>query len=407
MLSITDYLFLLFALVSLYFLVFFLLLFFRNRRDLAPSPTEPTFLPSVSIIVPAYNEADNIVETVASLKALNYPTDKLEILVVDDGSTDGTGDLAEKTGVRVIRKENGGKASAINLGVLNSSGEIVGVVDADSCPDTDALINAVSFFSDPKVAAVTTKIMVKDKRNLLQRLQDIEYYFIAWQRKLLEYLDCVAVTPGPLSLYRRDVLMKIGGFDTSVITEDIEVAWRLLKEGYSIRMSLQSNVYTNAPEKLREWWRQRIRWYVGGIQTASKYRSCLFRRQYGLFGLFVVPQLLLYLGLTLLGFGLFLNLLYNDVYSFLLRFYYSYLLGTRFNFFNLLIIPNVLTVFFIIVSIASFFCFIVCIKSFKKEVGGLRGLLALIVYQTIYFLMFPPILLQAIWRLLVHKKQRW
>lgn len=407
MLYITDYLFLLFMVASLYFLVFFLLLFLRNWETLGESADSGRILPSVTLIVPAYNEAKNIGETVVALKALQYPPDKLEILVVDDGSTDGTADLAQAAGVRVLRKENGGKASAINLGTANAGGEIVGVVDADSCPEPESLVRAVLFFSDPKVAAVTTKVMVKDKRNLLQRIQDIEYYFIAWQRKLLERLNCVAVTPGPLSLYRRDVLLKVGGFDTKVITEDIEIAWRLLKAGYHIRMSLQSRVYTKAPDKLKDWWHQRIRWYVGGIQTANKYRSCLFRREYGLFGMFIVPQLLFYLALTLLGFGLFLNLAYNDIYSFLSHVYYSYMLGSSFNMFNFTIIPNVLTVFWIIVSAASLLCLIVAIKSMRKDIGGIRGLFGIVVYQTLYFLMFPVVLLQSIWRLLVHKKQRW
>ena len=201
---------------------------------------------------------------------MDYPKKK-EIIVVDDGSTDNTFKVASRfKGVRVLRKKQGGKASALNFGIARASGQIVVCVDSDSRPERRALMKTVPFFEEG-VAAVTTYVLVNKAKSIMERVQRIEYAMIAWSRKLFEFIESIYVTPGPMSLYRRDVLQKVGGFDEKNLTEDIEIAWRLIKNNYKIRMSLDAKVYSNVPKTFGKWWHQRLRWNIGGMQTTLKY----------------------------------------------------------------------------------------------------------------------------------------
>jgi len=311
--NLVDIIYLFFSVVVLYFSFLFLLIWSRNRSRLNHVP--PTGkLPSISIIIPAHNEARSIASTIKNLRALDYPKRLLDITVVNDGSSDDTAALARTTGVHVINQRKSGKAAALNNGIRHARGSLVACVDADSHPEQAALLKSVPFFNDDKVAAVTTHIFVKNPRGVLQRLQAVEYAMIAWTRKLSEYVDGIYATPGPLSLYRRSVLSKIGGFDEKNATEDIEIAWRLLDKGYKIKMS-PARTWTRAPERWRRWIRQRVRWNVGGIQTSNKYRSSLFKRGSGTFGFYVLPFFTLSYVFSMIAMSLFAYLIYIWIYN--------------------------------------------------------------------------------------------
>lgn len=365
-------------------------------------------LPSVTIIIPAYNEEEHILETINSVKKLFYPKDLIEIIVVDDGSTDKTAEIASHTGVIVLEKENAGKANAINLGIEKANGEIIACVDADSYPKDNALIRMMHHFNDPKVAAVTSAILVKDPKNFLQRLQEVEYILIAWGRKLLEYLHSVYVTPGPLSLYRKDILQKVGCFNQNVLTEDIEIAWRLQKKGYKIKMELSAKVYTNVPKKFRDWWDQRLRWDIGGIQTVKMYKSAFFNRDYGIFGLFIVPFFSISILISLLGIFLFVYLVLGRVIEFLEFSYYAYLAGINpLIYYPFVLLPNIFTVLGLLIFLSSIAYIVIGLKTMDKNLINSRTLRELPIYLSIYLFLFPVLLVQSFWRLLIYKKQRW
>ncbi len=396
-----------FAFITLYMIVLFLSLFMRNRARMF-DPVPPGRLPSVSLIIPAYNEGEHITETIRAVKALSYPPELFEILVVDDGSTDDTAEKAKTGGVRVITKENSGKASALNRGIEEAGGEIIGCIDADSYPDEDALLKMIPYFKDPKVAAVTSSILVKDPENFLQRLQDLEYILIAWGRKLMDYLDSVYVTPGPLSLYRRNVLKRVGGFDERVLTEDIEIAWRLQREGYKIRMALPARVYTNVPKSLREWWNQRLRWDIGGIQTTNIYKHAFFQRRYGIFGMFIVPFFSISIFISLLGLGLFLYMVSTRILNFMEFCYYAYLAGIDpLRYYSLTLLPNVFTVLGMIVFTLSMIYLIAGLNSMRRNFINPKTIFDMLIYLSIYLLLFSILLVQSFWRLIVYRKQKW
>lgn len=402
-----DYLFLVFAFITLYLIVLFMILFIKNRKHMFEEVSIGK-LPSISIIIPAFNEEDHIAETIRAVKKLSYPRELFEILVIDDGSTDDTAEKAKQEGVEVITKENAGKASAMNLGIDKAKGEIVGCIDADSYPDEEALLKMVPYFEDSRVAAVTSSILVKDPRNFLQRLQEMEYILIAWGRKLLDYLHSVYVTPGPLSLYRKNVLEEIGGFDERILTEDIEIAFRLQRKGYKIRMALPAKVYTNVPKSFRKWWRQRLRWDIGGIQTANIYKYTLFRRRYGIFGMFIVPFFSISIFISLLGLGLFLYLITLRLFNFLEFSYYAYLAGIDpLRYYSLSLLPNVFTVFGLMVFLFSLIYLIAGLKTMRKGFLNVKTFSEMLVYLSIYLFLFPILLVQSFWRLMVYRKQKW
>jgi len=165
-----DIIFFVLIVISIYFIFLFLVLFYENKKRMRTLPKIKK-LPSVSIIVPCHNEESTIGKVLANLKGLNYPKNLLEIIVVDDGSTDSTLKIAKQSGVKVFSKKKGGKANALNFALRFAKGEIVACVDADSFPEKNTLLKSIPYFDDIKVASVTTKILVKNKNSFLGRLQ--------------------------------------------------------------------------------------------------------------------------------------------------------------------------------------------------------------------------------------------
>ena len=305
-----DFVFFFYIFIGLYMLSLFLFIYYSNRKKIYEYPKG--IYEKVSIVMPCYNEAEHIGKAIEALLSLNYPKDMIEIIVVDDKSTDNSAEVVREY-VRkygnvklIVNKRNSGKAAEpTNIGIKAAKYDYIAVTDADSEPEKDALSKMIGFLQkDKKVAAVTCGVMSKKPVTFMQRLQTIEYTVIAFNRRLLDLVDAVYVTPGPFALYKKKVLLEVGLFDTNNMTQDIEIVWRLLSYGYKARMCLAARVYSETPKKFRQWWRQRIRWNIGGTQTLMKYKNMIFRR--GMLGNFIVPFFSLSLFLGLFGLGIFL-----------------------------------------------------------------------------------------------------
>ncbi|MFA5997281.1 MAG: glycosyltransferase family 2 protein [Candidatus Paceibacterota bacterium] len=285
-----------FLFFTLYLEVFFLITFFEERQKLGIKKLKEklSHYPTVTIIVPCWNEETTVIKTVESLLGLNYPKDKLEISVIDDGSTDNTWNVVQKfkthPQVKLFHKENGGKHTAVNYGIENSHAELIGCLDADSFVDKDALHEiAAAFNEDPKMMAATPMLVVHEPKTVLQKMQKTEYHAGAFLKRMLSPLDAINVTPGPFSIFRREVFEKIGLYKKAHNTEDMEFALRMQVNHMRIRNVHTAQVHTKTPDTLYKLYRQRLRWAYGIMKNTLDYRFMMFRREYGILGMITLP----------------------------------------------------------------------------------------------------------------------
>ena len=268
-----TWVYLIYSFLAFYFLIFFILLYLQHKKELLTFP-KSTKNYSVSCVIPCYNEEESIGKTIEMLVKNGYSNLK-KIIVVDDRSTDNSYKIIKECekkypglvlGVQTP-KNTGNAAGAKNYGSKFVKTDLILFTDADSFPEKGAIEKMIGFFDNENTGAVTASVLVKNRSNFLLRMQALEYLVIKFSRKLLEYVDSIYVTPGPLAMYRTSYFFKLGGFDEKNLTEDIELTWRFLDAGYDVKMSLTSRVYSIAPKTIKGWIKQRIRWNVGGLQT--------------------------------------------------------------------------------------------------------------------------------------------
>ena len=298
-----------FLFVAIYIESFILVTLLSKPAREARTPKFNMATPTVAVIVPCWNEASTLAATCESLLALEYPKNKLEIILVDDGSTDTTPSImtqfAAHPQVRIIRKENGGKHTALNAGIAATSAELIGCLDADSFVEPDSLREIVSCFGDANVAAATAAMSVYRPRNILQRMQNAEYTFGITLRHSLSSVNGLYVTPGPFSFYRRSVVDRLGGFRYGHQTEDMEMALRIQKAGYKIANAPRARVYTKAPDTLPKLVKQRTRWTSGFLRNIfGEYRDLIGNQNYGALGMIVLPGALISIGSSILLFSI-------------------------------------------------------------------------------------------------------
>lgn len=286
-----------FSFLSVYVQVFFLVTFFEKRKsiNIRTGPIDLPEYPGVTVIVPCYNESRTIDKTMNSLFALDYPKDKVNFIMVDDGSTDDTWEMMQKysgaDNVRIFQKENGGKYTALNLGLEHTNNPFVGCLDADSFVDSQALKRIMSYFlADAETMAVAPSIIVHEPKNILQKAQKAEYDMAVYNKKMLGFLGGIHVTPGPFSIFKKEVFDKLGPYRHAHNTEDQEIALRMQSRGYKIEHCPDAYVYTVSPNTVGKLYRQRQRWIYGFIKNAIDYRFLLFKRKYGNIAFFTLPS---------------------------------------------------------------------------------------------------------------------
>ena len=256
----------------------------------------------VSIIVPAYNEEVNAIRTVDSLLSQDYPN--LNIVFVDDGSKDNTYENVKKAfegnkKVKVFTKQNGGKASALNFGISRTEAEFIVCIDADTQLKTDAVTQLMNTFylegKPDEVGAVAGNVKVGNEINMITKWQSIEYITSQnFDRRAFSLLNCITVIPGALGAFRRKAVIEAGGFTTDTLAEDCDLTMRLHKLGYIIQQCNEAISYTEAPETIGQFLKQRFRWSFGILQSFWKHRDAIFRKKYKNFGSVALPNILLY-----------------------------------------------------------------------------------------------------------------
>jgi cellulose synthase/poly-beta-1,6-N-acetylglucosamine synthase-like glycosyltransferase len=245
--------------------------------------------PKISILVPAYNEEKTIGNALSSISELDYPKGKIETIVIDNGSTDGTSKITKMfKKVKLIRMPKPDKARALNTGLKVARGEVVGILDADTMVSKDCLKKMIGYLDDSKVAAVTNYITVDSKTNMLSKFQNIEYIISGISKKILSILDSFYIIPGTLSLVKKNLIKKIG-FSSDTLTEDMDLALSLIKRNYKIVNCLNAEARTVVPKTIKNWAKQRIRWYRGYVQNTNKHKDVLFNNKYLALGWFILP----------------------------------------------------------------------------------------------------------------------
>ena len=233
----------------------------------------------ITILIPAYNEEVNLARTIESVHAAKYEGDK-EIIVINDGSTDRTREIAEhyvdKGMIELINRENGGKTAAINAGLISARGEIIVIIDGDGIIEEDALEELIKKFQGrPEVGAVAGNIKVGNRVNFVTKVQHLEYLRdINIPRRAFNMLKTVMVIPGPLGAFRRSLLYTIGTYDKDTKTEDFDVTLKILKSRRGeIEVSETAIAWTEAPTTWRGLFKQRFRWYGGMFETLRKHKD--------------------------------------------------------------------------------------------------------------------------------------
>ena len=285
-----------FIFLSVYVQIFFLVTFLERRKNILVrnKNIELKEYPGVTIIVPCYNEEKTIASTINSLIDLDYPQDKLQIMIVDDGSKDDTWKVIQEFtkfgNIKIFHKENGGKYTALNLGLEKVKTPFLGCLDADSFVDSQALKRIMTYFDDKDTMAVAPSIIVKSPKNILQNAQKAEYDMAVYNKKMLAFLDGIHVTPGPFSIFRKKVFDKLGPYRKAHNTEDQEIALRMQEHHYKIEHCPDAYVYTITPNTIKKLYHQRLRWIYGFIRNAIDYRRLFFRKKYGTIAFFTLPS---------------------------------------------------------------------------------------------------------------------
>ena len=249
-----------------------------TRRRAAARVAGP--LPSVAVVVPAYNESVGIERAVRSLAASDYPD--LEIVVVDDGSTDATAEIVAGLGldsVHLVRQDNAGKAAALNTGIALTSKDVVVMVDGDTLFERDTLRHLVAPLADADVGAVSGNTKVGNRGGLLGRWQHIEYVVgFNLDRRMYEVLQCTPTVPGAIGAFRRELLEEVGGVPGDTLAEDTDLTLAVGRTGRRVVYAEDARAWTEAPSTLGSLWRQRYRWSFGTMQAVWKHRGALVSR---------------------------------------------------------------------------------------------------------------------------------
>jgi poly-beta-1,6 N-acetyl-D-glucosamine synthase len=280
-LGVTMLMFFLIVVIARYIILLWLGYLHHLESRIEEDDPHDLFEPPVTIIVPAYNEGAVIESALRSLLELDYPS--YEVLVVDDGSTDDTAARASalegrygEVSIRVVTKSNNGKASALNTGISLARHPFVLCMDGDSRLSRDTLKASLRHFRDPNVGAVAGNVKVVNRRNVWTRLQALEYIEgLNMARRAQAFARTVNIIPGPIGIFRRELLQELGGYEKDTFAEDADLTLKILTAGWQIKYEERAVAYTEAPEGLLDLLKQRYRWTRGILQALGKRKSWL------------------------------------------------------------------------------------------------------------------------------------
>ena len=397
--------------IALYFEVFLLITYFehaaQNKKAIKSDDT-PKRYPSVSIIVPVWNEEKTVLKTIFSLLDLNYPKNKLSIIIVDDGSIDNTWNVVQRfqnhPQVKLLKKENGGKHTALNYALEQINTELVGCLDADSFVHPEALARIVKRFEDSEIMAVTPSVRIQNVKGILGMMQNTEYIFGIFLRKVFSHLNAIYITPGPFSIFRRRVFDEIGYYRKAHNTEDMEIAMRMQKNRMKIGNVHNAFIYTVAPTSLYKLYKQRLRWTYGFLKNAFDYRDMFFKPQYGHLSFIVLPAASFSFFSTIYFFGVSIYKFIQSVVDRIVEFFTVGFSWSGFNF-DFFYVNTDMVTFVSIVAVTGTIFIIVTSRGLAEEKHkfGLDSLVFLMIYTFIA----PLWMTRALYNAAFSKGTKW
>lgn len=405
----TTYSILLF--VAIYFQVFFLYVFFEKKEEFAKEITDidDSDLISVTFLIPCFNEELTVVKTIESVLSLDYPKHLLKIIAIDDGSSDNTwqklSQFKDNPSIKLIKQENGGKFSALNNALNYVTTELVVSFDADTEIKKDALKEAVKrFVIDPKLMALGGTVLIASPKTLVQRAQSVEYQIFSFTKKILGLIGGVLVVPGAFSVFRKEVFTEIGGYREAHNLEDVELTFRMQKQGFKIDHCENAFVTTKGPDTLKKLFKQRLRWCYGFIQNFKEYSHMLFNKNFKNFGFFTLPLNTFAYVMIIFVFGVGLYRLSYFLYEQILE---LVLVGFQgFSFFNmdLFFIDTKITT---LLGICMFIFLLIGVIMGKKTSKTSTGLFSFICFIVLYSILAPLWVLKSFYNSLLSIKTSW
>ena len=399
--------------LSIYIQVFFLITFFE-RKDKIVKKSKQIHIenyPSITVIIPCWNEEKSIQKTISSFLRIRYPKDKLKIFIVDDGSTDKTWEIISEfknnSQIRLFRKKNEGKYTALNLGLKYATTEFIGCLDADSFVEPDALEKIFSYFSgNEEIMAIIPSALVHEPKNIIQNAQRSEYYMAIFLKKVFSLIGGLFVTPGTLPVYRKKVFDQLGGFNKAHLGEDMEIAFRMQKNRYKIVQCHDIHVHTIVPKSPLGLFKQRLRWSYAYINNVIDYRDMFFKKRYGDFAWFTLPAGAISILTMVFLFG---YMAYNTIYFFIDKIIKINTVGFHFNFnsfnFDWFFLNNSPIIFLVIFGIILIVSFI----SIGNKITEKKSYFSpnILYFILIYIFLAPIWMIKAIYNTAFSRKPNW
>tara|TARA_Y100000310_G_scaffold344773_1_gene459388 strand:- start:1553 stop:2821 length:1269 start_codon:yes stop_codon:yes gene_type:complete len=410
--------------ISIYFAVFWMLVLLERKIGDVTLKKSTGNIPIVTVAIPAYNEEKSVLGTLKSVIDLKYSRSKLQVIVVDDCSSDDTRKVVENfiacekeyyqgVDLSYVRHSiNKGKGVALNTALKRAKGDFFICLDADSFVESDALMKIMPQFENDSVASVLPLMKLKKHGGFALNLQFVEYLVNFFLKKIMGTLDCIHVTPGPFAVYRKKALDDVGGFDENNLTEDLEMALRLQKRNYKIIQLIGAKVYTLAPDDMKGWFKQRNRWYKGTLLNMFKYKEMLFNKKYGEFGMFQLPMVgvAAVLSIFFAFFVVWKHMMVPLLQKLYDLSYINFNVGLmtnvwyhRFNFLDM----NYVMLFFLFVVLIFGLAWIVCAFKYTEESFSKRGVASAVMFMIIYPFFLSLVWLGVAFDLVRRKKQKW
>jgi len=392
--------------LSLYLFILSFLSFFEEEEKDVKIKTYSN-LPKVAVIVPAYNEGENVLRSLNSLHQLNYPKSKLIVYTVNDGSTDNTLQIIrnfsiDKKNFHILTKQNGGKASAVNYALkkIPNDVEYIGILDADSFVRENALIEIIKEFKrDNEIQAVTPAIKIHNPDKIVRFVQNAEYALSIWIRKSFANMGVIFIIPGPFSFYKKTALDKIGYFKHAHGTEDLEMGMRFQFANMKIANTTKAVVYTVSPNTIYKLYKQRLRWSYGFLNNALDYKELFFVKN--TLGILILPASIFGIILTLyIFFYTMFNLLNMLIENIIDIYYFGFRFKMELFYFNF----SLITWLTIIILSLGVYAILLGDKASEEKNVRIRDILS---YLYLYNLIAPIWLCAALFKTLIKSEVKW